>query len=270
MAVTAGIAAVVLSAPTSGAAGVGVNAVKPAATDSHAQTGMGPGWVMASYKANGPMVGYLFAEGFTFADGTRKPGPDHTDVRGIAEGSAGNTDGITRWPWGYSGGSFDGCAYIYGTRKLGLKRTGFSSTRCANGPSFPGSARPGGAPDALRWWHSEQVFCTTVDGRPRDNLCNQYGVWSTNKGGGLKATTPRAECPVYGNIGAAAVYGADGAAIPRHRLGTVPVIDPKTGAPSRIDVRYVTKDRQWVMAKWNDNRFVAGIAWGFFPRGCLN
>lgn len=236
----------------------GVNRVQTAAEDSHAQTGMGPGWVLLSYKANGPMVGYLFSRDVTFADGTVKTSFDHMDIRGTGDGSAGNTEGITRWPWGYASGSFGGCAYAYGTSKFAIERSGYMTSSCAGGPNVVGSSKPDGSPDSLRWWHSEAVFC-------RDNaidpLCSPWGVWSENKGGGLKVTTSRTACAVYGNIGAAAAYGS-GAPVPRHPLGTVP-------AGEQVDVRYVTKDRQYAMAKWNGHRFIAGIAWGFFPRACL-
>ena len=238
--------------------GYGVNRVQTPTEDSWAQTGMGPGWVLLSYKANGPMVGYLFSRDVVFADGVTKTSFDHMDIRDTGDASAGNTEGITRWPWGFAGGSFDGCAYAYGTRKFAIERTGFMSSSCANGPNVAGSSNSDGSPDTLRWWHSEQVFCTN---NAVDALCSPWGVWSENKGGGLKVTTARADCAAYGNIGAAAAYGS-GAAVPTHRLGTAP-------AGAQIDVRYVTKDRQWVMAKWNGNRFVAGIAWAFLPRTCV-
>ena len=246
---------VLSAAAPAGAWGYSVNEVQTAAEDPYAETGMGPGWVLLSYKANGPMVGYLFAGGFTFADGTVKPGPDHMDIRGTGDSPAGSAT-ISRWPWGFSGGSFDGCAYAYGTRKFKITRTGFSSSSCANGPTVLGSSNSDGSYDTLRWWHSENVFCKTGD-----PLCSPYGVWSENKGGGLRATTTVAACPAYGNIGSAAAYGA-GAARPTHLLGTAP-------AGVRIDVRYVTRDRSYVMAKWNGQRFAGGIAWAFFPRACL-
>jgi hypothetical protein len=253
--VAAVLGTVLATAGPAGAWGYSVNEVKTAAEDPYAETGMGPGWVLLSYKANGPMVGYLFAGGFTFADGSVKPGPDHMDIRDTGDSSAGSAT-ISRWPWGYSGGSFDGCAYAYGTRKFKITRSGFMSGSCANGPTVAGSSNADGRPDALRWWHSEAVFC-----QGGDPLCSPYGVWSENKGGGLKATTTTAACPAYGNIGSAAAYGA-GPAAPTHLLGTAP-------AGVRIDVRYVTKDRSYVMAKWNGQRFAGGIAWAFFPRGCL-
>lgn len=238
--------------------GYGVNRVKTAAEDSWAQVGMGPGWVLLSYKANGPMVGYLFARDFVFVNGAVKSSFDHMDIRDTGDSSAGNTEGITRWPWGFAGGSFDGCAYAYGTRKFAIERTGFMSSSCAGGPNVAGSSNSDGSPDTLRWWHSERVFCT---GDEVDPLCSPWGVWSENKGGGLKVTTARTDCAAYGNIGSAAAYGS-GAAVPVHPLGTAP-------AGVQIDVRYVTKDRQWVMAKWHGNRFAGGIAWAFLPRGCL-
>jgi hypothetical protein len=133
------------------------------------------------------------------------------------------------------------------------------STRCANGPTVAGSSNDDGRPDTLRWWHSEQVFCTSIS---IDALCSPWGVWSENKGGGLKVTSARTDCAAFGNIGAAAAYGS-GAAVAVHPLGIAP-------AGAQIDVRYVTKDRQWAMAKWHGNRFAGGIAWAFLPRSCLN
>ena len=258
VAVVTGAAALLVTPQTAGAWGRQVNRVKTAAEDGHAQTGMGPGWVMLSYKANGPMVGYLFAPGFTFADGTRKSASDHMDIRDTGNASAGNTEGITRWPWGFAAGRFDGCAYAYGTRKFAVSRAGFQTSRCADGPHVRGSAKPGGPPDALRWWHSERVFCRATGVDP---LCSPYGVWSANKGGGLKVTSTTRACKVWANIGSSAVYGGGGAQ-QSGLLGTVP-------NDAQVDVRYVISTRHWVMAKWHDHRLAGGIAWAFFPRSCL-
>jgi hypothetical protein len=260
MAVVSSLVAAMAVGPASPAAawGYGVNRVKTAAEDSWEQVGMGPGWVLLSYKANGPMVGYLFAKDFVFANGAVKSSFDHMDIRDTGDSPAGNSEGITRWPWGYAGGSFDGCAYAYGTRKFAIERDGFSSSSCAGGPNVSGSSNDDGSPDTLRWWHSEQVFC---DSNGVDPLCSPFGVWSENKGGGLKVTHARTDCPAFGNIGADAAYGS-GAAIPVHPLGTAP-------AGAQIDVRYVAKSRQWIMAKWHGNRFAGGIAWAFMPRSCV-
>ncbi|WP_157985155.1 hypothetical protein [Lentzea terrae] len=236
----------------------GVNRVETAAEDSHAQVGLGPGWVLLSYKANGPMIGYLFADGFKFADGSVKRGSDHMDIRDVGRGGAGHVGDISRWPWGYAGGEVDGCAYAYGTTKFAAVRPGFSSDRCANGPQVKGSSHSDGTIDRLRWWHSEKVFCreSTVD-----QLCSPYGVWSANKGGAMKEATTAAACPGYGNISAAAAYGT-APAKPKHLLATVP-------AGETIDVRYETKDRQWVMAKWRGHELAGGTRWAFMPRSCV-
>ena len=99
---------------------------------------------------------------------------------------------------GYASGSFAGCAYAYGASKFAIERTGFMSGSCVGGPNVVGSSKADGSPDSLRWWHSEQVFCTASD---VDALCSPYGVWSENKGGGLKVTVSTTACTVYGNIG---------------------------------------------------------------------
>ncbi|WP_367131481.1 hypothetical protein [Saccharothrix sp. HUAS TT1] len=251
------VVAVLFLPHPAGAWSIGVNRVQTAAEDGALGVGYGPGWVLLSYKANGPMVGYLFARDFRFADGVVKGSFDHMDIRDTGDSSAGNPE-ISRWPWGFAGGSFDGCAYAYGTHKFAIERDGFFSTRCANGPTVQGSSNGDGSIDVLRWWHSEQVFCTA---NAVDPLCSPYGVWSENKGGGLKVTTATAPCPAYGNIGAAAAYGS-GPALPVHPLGTVP-------AGAQVDVRYVTKDRGWAMAKWHGQALAGGVRWAFLPRTCL-
>lgn len=240
-----------VAVPTTGHAwSYGFNRVQTAAEDSAASTGYGPGWVGLSYKTNGPIVGYLFGRDFRFSDGSVKPAFDHMDIRGTRDYAGGHPT-ITRWPWGYAHGSFDGCAYAYGTSKFAIVRAEPSEPSCAGGPN----AGPSGT-----WWHNETIFCT--DNRT-DPLCSSSGVWSENKppgNTGPKQITSRG-CPAYGNIGRAAAYGS-GAAVPTHRLGDVP-----TG--ERMDLRYVIRNRQWVMAKWHAGSLTAGIEWAFFPRSCV-
>lgn len=232
--------------------GIGFNRVKTATEDGHAVTGHGPGWVGLSYKTNGPIVGYLFASGFQFANGTVKSSFDHMDIRGTRVFN-GRHPTINRWPWGYAHGSFDGCAFAYGARKFELVRTSFSSPSCANGPS----AGPRGT-----WWHSETVFCTA---NSVDSLCSPVGVWAKRKPPGNtigpKPVTS-AGCNAYGNIGADGAYGS-GPPIPTHPLGFVP-------AGESMALRYVTRDRQWVMAMWGASPFAGGIRWAFFPRSCVS
>jgi hypothetical protein len=228
----------------------GVNRVKSAAKNSSVGTGYGRGAVGLSYKSNGPIVGYLFAGGFRFADGSIKGGSDRVDIRGTRDYKGGHPR-ITRWPWGFAYGSFGGCAYAYGTFKFAKVRERHSTRRCANGPR--------GGPHH-NWWHSERIFCTA---HRTDPLCSPAGVWSTGKLKGHRGTRKARSrgCTVYGNVGAAAVYGA-GAPAPRHPLGTVP-------ANQRISVRYVTKNRAYAMARWRGHRLQGGLVWAFFPRGCL-
>lgn len=240
-----------VTAPATGHAwSYGFNRVQTAAEDSAASVGYGPGWVGLSYKSNGPIVGYLFAKDFRFADGTVKPAFDHMDIRGTRDYTGGHPT-ITRWPWGYAHGSFDGCAYAYGTSKFAIVRPDFSSSSCAGGPN----AGPSGT-----WWHNETIFCT--DSRT-DYLCSPAGVWSDGKPAGNTGPKPVTSrgCEGYGNIGAIAAYGS-GTPAPTHRLGNVP-------AGQRMDLRYVTRNRQWVMAKWHAGSLTAGIEWAFFPRSCV-
>lgn len=230
----------------------GLNRAQTAQEDPSAGVGYGPGWVGLSYKSNGPIVGYLFAPEFQFSDGSVKHSSDHMDIRGTRDYKGGHPT-ITRWPWGYAHGSFDGCAYAYGTSKFAKVRKGYASGQCAKGP------RQG--PNHT-WWRSERVFCTAYK---KDKLCSPVGVWSTGKPKGHKGTKKARSrgCMVYGNIGAAAVYGK-GKPKPQHPLGYVPPTKRKD-----IDVRYVTKNRKYAMAKWHGHRLASGTAWAFFPRSCL-
>jgi hypothetical protein len=231
----------------------GLNRVQTAAEDASASTGYGPGWVGLSYKSNGPIVGYLFAQGFTFTDATAKPGFDHMDIRDTKDYTGGHPT-ITRWPWGLAHGGFDGCAYAYGTSKFAIQRATFSSDRCAGGPHVGSDGT---------WWHSETVFCTD---QAADPLCSPAGVWSEGKppgNPGLKPITSHG-CTGYGNVGATAAYGGG--------ASTVRLADPLGFVPAgqAMDLRYVLKNRQWVMAKWRAGNLAAGTEWAFFPRSCVS
>jgi hypothetical protein len=248
--------------------GHGVYRVAALTEDRHDQVGMGAGWLMLSYKANGPMVGYLFADGFIFADG-RRAAADRFDLRGSGSGTAGYRTGsgsthtmIHRWPWGYAAGGFDGCAYLYGDLKIKRTGAGFTSERCRRGPTVRGSSKANGTVDINRWWHSERVFCRR---HKSDQLCSPDGVWSANKGtsGSYRHTHTKASCPVYANIGSRAVYGgAAGTARPQGLLGTI-------DRDAEVGLRYVTKSG-WAMVKSEGKPFIAGIKWGFVDRAqCL-
>lgn len=244
------VALIPLVSSSAGAWGYGRDRVQTATEDNSAATGYGPGWVGLSYKRNGPIVGYLFARDFRFADGAVKGSADHMDIHGKKDGAAGHPK-IKHWPWGYAHGAFNGCAYGYGTSKFAFEHSSDASNKCAAGPH----AGPDG-----HWWHNESVFCTH---QKADPLCSPAGVWSKGKpkhSRGPKAVTSQG-CPAYGNIGASAAYG-NGAPVLRQPLGYVP-------PGQKMALRYVTKDRQYVMAKWNAGSLAAGIEWAFFPRSCV-
>ena len=102
-------------------------------------------------------------------------------------------------------------------------------------------------------WRPESAFCQAVP----DPLCSSTGVWSSPRQ--AHSTTG---CPVYGNIGAAAVYN-EGPARPHDPLDVVP-------ARKSVDVRYVTHDRAWVLGKVTGETLgPQRVHWGFFPRSCL-
>jgi hypothetical protein len=71
-------------------------------------------------------------------------------------------------------------------------------------------------------------------------------------------------CAGYGNVGAPAEYGGAASTVqPADRLGLVP-------ARQAMDLRYVLKNRQWVMAKWRAGNLTTDTEWAFFPRACVS
>ncbi len=221
------------------AGGTGRNVVKSSSSDPVGNAGYGPGWVLLSHKPNCPGVGYLFDR-------------DEMDILSAYRGDLGYTQKpkITRWPWGYAKGHFNGCASAYGMRKF--DRKGKASSSCPTPPT--------------RGHHCDDgIFCT--DNRA-DSLCAKDGVWGIEdkpSDDSLKngKDAYSLECPAYANIGAAGAYST-GLAVPADYLGTVPFGD-------KLDVRYVTRSREWVWGKRkNGSIFPKKIAWAFFPRWCVS
>jgi hypothetical protein len=231
-----------IAAPTTAHAWrTGENRIETPGEDASAATGYGPGWVLLSYRPNCPGVGYLFAQGVL-----GKTHSDHMLVQTTDDQSHGYTDSpvIRRWPWGYAHGGYGGCAAAYGTSKFKYEQAALSNA-CTALPALP----------ADRCKTSR--FCTATASDP---LCSRRGVWGGKDGQPDGKDAVSNGCNVYANIGHSGVFGS--APQPRNLLGYVP-----SGA--QLDVRYVTKARQYVWAKWKEHQFSNGISWAFFPRSCV-
>jgi hypothetical protein len=149
------------------------------------------------------------------------------------------------YPRGYAYGEFNGCAYAYT----------FSNFFLEDGSPHSGDCTPysAGMPDA-------DLFCSSGD-----SLCPSYGAYQTT----LEVTAAQT-CTAYGNVGFA-LFGpnrATASSAGANPLGTVP-------AGSPFDVRYITKNDQWVMGKIPGFQFtapgapVADLNWVFIQRGCI-
>ncbi|MGA8116247.1 MAG: hypothetical protein WCA46_21525 [Actinocatenispora sp.] len=237
VALVAALATVLAPATPASAWSYGFNRVQSASEDASTGTGYGPGWVTLSYQPDDPVIGYLFAAGTAGEGGT-----DHMDIHGLVSFSNGET-----YPWGYAYGNFKGCAYAYGTQKFAIEDRTNHSGECGS--------RPG---------HTSAIFCAD---HARDYLCNNRNIpghSDTPQVGVMSPLYPVTSngCTGYGNLGNAAFTGSGASGTPTNYLGTVP-------AGNQLDLRYVTKDDKWVMAKWHDHTLASGTHWAFFPRTCV-
>lgn len=171
----------------------------------------------------------------------RKTNPDHMRINDTRDSAYGynDTPAITRWPWGFAHGAYQGCTFAYGTSKFEL----------VNGVSSlcPGSP----APPSERC--DTSAFCTDQQSDP---FCSPRGVWGSKDGEPNGKNAYALGCEVFANIGHAGVFS--NAPSPAHSLGFVP-------AGALLDIRYVTKDRQFAWGKWTGHRFVNDICLGVLP-----
>jgi hypothetical protein len=235
------LASVAIALGPAGPAGAwsyGFNRVQSPAEDSSTGVGYGPGWVALSYQPDDPVIGYLFAAGVAGEGGT-----DHMDIHGIVNFTNGES-----YPWGWAYGNFDGCAYAYGTTKFAIEDRTNHSGSCTSAPG-----------------HTSAVFCYD---HARDYLCNNRNIpghSSTPQVGVMDPLYPVTSngCTGYGNLGAVAFDGSGASGTARNQLGTVP-------PGGQLDLRYVTKDDKWIMAKWHGQTLANGTSWAFFPRTCIS
>jgi hypothetical protein len=150
-----------------------------------------------------------------------------------------------KYPRGWAYGEFGGCAYAYTFTNFYLESGSPHSGDCT--PYYAGMS------DA-------NLFCSSGD-----SLCPSYGAYQTTP-----QVTVTQTCTAYGNVGSA-LFGPNRATVSSagaNPLGTV-------SAGSAFDIRYITKNDQWVMGKVPGFTFtapgapVADLHWVFIQRGCI-
>jgi hypothetical protein len=149
------------------------------------------------------------------------------------------------YPRGWAYGQFNGCAYAYK----------FTNFYLESGTPHSGDCTPYSAGMA-----KSDLFCSSGD-----SLCPSYGAYQT-----VLEVTAVQNCTAYGNVGSA-LFGpnrATASSAGANPLGTV-------SAGWAFDVRYITKNDQWVMGKVPGYKFTApgapaaDLSWVFIPRGCI-
>jgi hypothetical protein len=227
-------AALVMSLPASALAARG-NGLNGVLQNGGAGTGYGPGWVALSITPNDPIVGYLFASD-NQANGDR----DYMDIFNAQSGACG---GLCTYPRGFAGGQFYGCAYAY-TFDAFYQAGGHVVGECT--------------PPALS---QQQLFCTGGD-----PLCSPDGAYTSSRAATV-VNPPGGACYAVANLTSAAFTGsASSHGTPKNLLAWV------GQAPEAVAVRYVTKDRQFVLLKFNNGRVFSAypdLRWVFVPRVCV-
>lgn len=213
--------------------------------------GFGPGWISLTFDTNGsphgPIVGYLFHDGVAQASGN-----DHFNVTTISNKDAASV--TTPFAAGYAYGNFNGCAWSYlddGGQELS-DQGGSNGNDCSP---------PNHTTQIFCYDHAADFLCSDGSSRDADDREGEPGVWRTTSK--HPATINAGGCDVYGNVGSDAIYHG-GAANPKNLIAHV---DSGT-----VQVRYVIKRGDWVMANLGSNgspQLPNFLQWGFYPRSCL-
>jgi hypothetical protein len=180
-------------------------------------TGYGLGWVALS----GPGVNDPVVGNLFFTDNSAGNAADHMDIF-----NAGFT-----YPRGWAYGQFGGCAYAYTFANFYLESGAPHSGDCT--PYYAGMTKA-------------NLFCSSPTVDP---LCPSYGAYQETLRVQLRSD---ADCPAFGNVGAP-LFG------PNRATATSPGANPlgTIARTSPFDVRYITKNRQWIMGKVPGFRFTA-------------
>lgn len=195
----------------------------------------GTGYGQGWVALSGPGVNDPVIGNLFFYDNSAGNAADHMDIF---------NPGFT-YPRGWAYGQFNGCAYAYTFTNFFLESGTPHSGDCT--PYYAGMSMA-------------ELFCSSGD-----SLCPSYGAYQTT----LQVTVTQ-NCTAFGNVGSA-LFGpnrATASSAGANPLGTV-------GAGSPFDVRYITKNDQWVMGKIPGFQFTApgasapDLNWVFIQRGCV-
>jgi hypothetical protein len=197
----------------------------------------GTGYGYGWVALSGPGVNDPVIGNLFFYDNSLGNAADHMDIF---------NPGYT-YPRGWAYGEFQGCAYAYTFKNFYLESGSPHHADCT--PYYAGMS------DA-------SLFCSSAS---VDSLCPSYGAYQTTP-----QVTVRQTCTAYGNVGSA-LFGPDRATV--SSAGANPLGTVSAGWP--FDIRYITKNDQWVMGKVPGYSFaapgapVADLHWVFIQRGCI-
>lgn len=195
----------------------------------------GVGYGLGWVGLSGPGVNDPIIGNLFFYDNSAGNAADHMDIF-----NAGYT-----YPRGYAYGQFNGCAYAYTFTNFYLESGTAHSGNCT--PYSSGMSKA-------------DLFCSSGDA-----LCPAYGAYQDTL-----HTTIKQNCTAFGNVGAA-LFGPNRASA--SSPGMNPLGTAYAGWP--FDIRYITKNDQWVMGKVTGYQFAApgapsaDLNWIFVPRGCI-
>ena len=239
------VAAMAVTPTSAGATGhTGFNRVTSFASSTNIGNGQGSGWeALSAPEVNDPIVGYLF-----YNDPVASGAADHMDIF--------NGDQGATYPRGFAYGQYNACAYAYGFDNFYTESYSPHSGNCT--PYSAGMAKA-------------DLFCSSGDA-----VCPAYGAWASeqgyNDGRPFPTTVPAGwpACPAFYNIGSAS-FGPNRASVnstPTGLIGWLP-------AGVSFNIRYETKNRQYVLGKINGVAFpapgssTADMHWMFLPRVCI-
>lgn len=195
----------------------------------------GTGYGLGWVGLSGPGVNDPIIGNLFYYDNSAGNAADHMDIF---------NPGYT-YPRGYAYGQFGGCAYAYT----------FANFYLESGTPHSGNCTPYSA-----GMSKAALFCSSGD-----SLCPSYGAYQT-----LLHVSIRQNCTAFGNVGFA-LFGPNRASASSPGMNPLGTVYAGWG----FDVRYITKNDQWVLGKVTGYSFTApgapsaDLHWVFIPRGCI-
>ena len=195
----------------------------------------GVGYGLGWVALSGPGVNDPVIGNLFFYDNSAGNAADHMDIFNPGY----------KYPRGWAYGQFGGCAYAYTFVNFYLESGTPHSANCT--PYYAGMSMA-------------DLFCSSGD-----SLCPSYGAYQSTP-----QLTISQNCTAYGNVGSA-LFGPNRATV--SSSGANPLGTVYAGWP--FDVRYITKNDQWVMGKVPGYQFAApgapaaDLNWVFIQRGCI-